>query len=58
MRRQPWLFCFLVPDIDQGPIPAPQTLLFFAGFLVRWTDIPNYWKWYAYLDVMRCVGRP
>lgn len=23
------------------------TLLFFAGFLLRWKNIPNYWKWCA-----------
>ncbi len=23
----------------------PQTLLFFAGFLIRFDKIPNYWKW-------------
>jgi hypothetical protein len=22
-----------------------QTLLFFAGCLIRWDDIPNYWRW-------------
>lgn len=31
----------------------PQTLLFFAGFLIRFSSIPDYWKWYAYIDVLR-----
>jgi hypothetical protein len=29
------------------------TLLFFAGFLIRFDKIPNYWKWYSYIDVLR-----
>ena len=30
-----------------------QTLLFFAGCLIRFEQIPNYWKWYSYIDVLR-----
>lgn len=30
-----------------------QSLLFFAGCLIRWVDIPAYWKWFAYIDVLR-----
>lgn len=30
-----------------------QMLLFFAGMLIRWTDIPNYWRWFSYIDVLR-----
>lgn len=29
------------------------TLLFFAGFLFRFDDIPAWWQWYAYLDYLR-----
>ena len=29
------------------------TLLFFAGFLFRFDDIPLYWRWYAYIDFLR-----
>lgn len=32
-----------------------QALLFFAGCLIRWEDIPNYWKWFGYIDVLRCA---
>jgi hypothetical protein len=34
--------------------PTPlQTLLFFAGFFIRFETIPKYWQWYAYIDVLR-----
>lgn len=26
------------------PLPQVVTLLFFAGFLLRWDDIPRYWR--------------
>ena len=29
------------------------TLLFFAGWLIRRDDIPAYWSWYYYIDLMR-----
>jgi ABC-2 type transporter len=29
------------------------SLLFFSGFLFRFDDIPGWWQWYAYLDVLR-----
>jgi hypothetical protein len=25
-------------------------LLFFVGLLIRWQDIPSYWKWLVYLN--------
>jgi ABC-2 type transporter len=35
-------------------VPRPQvTLLFFAGLLFRFDDMPGYWQWYAYLDFLR-----
>ena len=30
-----------------------MTLLFFAGFLFRFDDIPPWWQWYAYIDYLR-----
>ena len=30
-----------------------QTLMFFAGFLIRFSQIPKYWQWYGYIDVLR-----
>ena len=44
-----------VPSLIGSPclLCVPQTLLFFAGFLLRFDDIPNYWKWYSYIDVLR-----
>jgi hypothetical protein len=33
-------------DVANAALPAyVVTLLFFGGFLLRWDDIPNYWKW-------------
>jgi ATP-binding cassette, subfamily G (WHITE), member 2 len=29
------------------------TLLFFGGFLMRFSDIPKYMQWYSYIDFMR-----
>ncbi|GAB4821434.1 hypothetical protein N2152v2_008480 [Parachlorella kessleri] len=29
------------------------SLLFFTGCLLRWVDIPNYWRWYAYINFLR-----
>ena len=34
-------------------LPRTQTLLFFAGFLIRFSQIPKYWQWYSYIDVLR-----
>eukprot|EP00195_Chlamydomonas_chlamydogama_P009759 CAMPEP_0202901782 /NCGR_PEP_ID=MMETSP1392-20130828/14649_1 /ASSEMBLY_ACC=CAM_ASM_000868 /TAXON_ID=225041 /ORGANISM="Chlamydomonas chlamydogama, Strain SAG 11-48b" /LENGTH=615 /DNA_ID=CAMNT_0049588397 /DNA_START=85 /DNA_END=1932 /DNA_ORIENTATION=+ len=44
------------PNLDVANALLPTyvvTLLFFAGFLFRLDDIPNYWKWYSYIDFMR-----
>ena len=35
------------------PLVLQMTLLFFCGFLIRISDIPAYWKWYSYLDLVR-----
>ncbi|PRW20409.1 P-loop containing nucleoside triphosphate hydrolase [Chlorella sorokiniana] len=41
-------------DVANAALPAyVVTLLFFSGFLIRFEKIPNYWKWYAYIDVLR-----
>jgi ATP-binding cassette, subfamily G (WHITE), member 2 len=29
------------------------TLLFFAGFLFRFDDMPSYWQWYSYINFLR-----
>ena len=29
------------------------TLLFFGGFLFRFEDMPEYWKWYSYINFLR-----
>lgn len=41
-------------EIANAALPAyVVTLLFFAGFLIRFKDIPNYWRWYSYLNFLR-----
>lgn len=38
-------------DVANASLPAyGVTLLFFAGFLLRLQDMPNYWYWYAKID--------
>lgn len=44
------------PNMDVANATLPTyvvTLLFFAGFLFRITDIPNYWFWYSRIDFLR-----
>ena len=46
----------LSPNMDVANAALPTlvvTFLFFAGFLLRWTDIPPWWQWYGYIDVLR-----
>lgn len=46
----------LSPNMDIANAALPSyvvTLLFFAGFLLRWDDIPVWWKWYGYIDFLR-----
>ncbi|KAL4431462.1 hypothetical protein ABPG75_006718 [Micractinium tetrahymenae] len=46
----------LSPNMDVANAALPTyvvSLLFFSGFLIRFDAIPNYWKWYAYIDVLR-----
>jgi ABC-type multidrug transport system permease subunit len=44
------------PNMDVANAALPSyvvTLLFFAGFLLRWDDIPKWWQWYGYIDFLR-----
>ncbi|GAX75653.1 hypothetical protein CEUSTIGMA_g3097.t1 [Chlamydomonas eustigma] len=44
------------PNLDVANALLPTyvvTLLFFAGFLIKLNQIPNYWNWYSYLDFIR-----
>ena len=35
-------------EIASAALPTyVVSLLFYAGFLLRWKNIPNYWKWCA-----------
>lgn len=46
----------LSPNMDIANAALPSyvvTLLFFAGFLLRWVDIPKWWQWYGYIDFLR-----
>lgn len=41
-------------DVANAALPAyVVTLLFFAGFLIRFDDMPKYWQWYAYINILR-----
>ena len=45
-----YLIAALSPNMEVANAALPTyvvTLLFFAGFLLRWKNIPNYWKWCA-----------
>eukprot|EP00955_Chlamydomonas_euryale_P020915 221524-Chlamydomonas_euryale.AAC.4 len=44
------------PNLDVANALLPTyvvTLLFFAGFLFRLTDIPPWWYWYSFIDFLR-----
>lgn len=44
------------PNMDVANALLPSyivTLIFFSGFLLRWEQIPVWWKWYAYIDFLR-----
>mmetsp|Transcript_15663 Transcript_15663/g.27086 ORF Transcript_15663/g.27086 Transcript_15663/m.27086 type:complete len:488 (-) Transcript_15663:808-2271(-) len=46
----------LSPNMDIANALLPTyvvTLLFFAGFLFRFDDMPPWWKWYSYINFMR-----
>lgn len=41
-------------DVANAALPAyVVTLLFFAGFLFRFKDIPDYWFWYSKINFIR-----
>ena len=51
-----YLISALSPNMEAANAILPTyvvTLLFFAGFLIRPADTPAYWKWYAYVDLMK-----
>ena len=51
-----YLISALSPNMEAANAILPTyvvTLLFFAGFLIRPADTPDYWKWYAYVDLMK-----
>ena len=44
------------PNMDVANAALPTyvvTLLFFAGFLFRFQDIPDYWFWYSKINFLR-----
>jgi ABC-type multidrug transport system permease subunit len=46
----------LSPNMDVANAALPTyvvSLLFFSGFLIRYDDIPNYWKWYSFIDFLK-----
>jgi ATP-binding cassette, subfamily G (WHITE), member 2 len=46
----------LSPNMDVANAALPSyvvTLLFFGGFLMRWSDMPKYWQWYGYINFLR-----
>eukprot|EP00892_Ulva_mutabilis_P005857 jgi/Ulvmu1/3643/UM017_0057.1 len=46
----------LAPNMDVANAALPTyvvTLLFFGGFLFRFEDMPQYWKWYSYINFLR-----
>lgn len=41
-------------DVAGAVLPAyATTLLFFAGFMIPWGQLPDYWRWYATIDHLR-----
>lgn len=51
-----YLISALSPNMEAANAILPTyvvTLLFFAGFLIRPADTPDYWKWYPYVDLMK-----
>lgn len=46
----------LSPNMDVANAALPTyvaTFMFFSGFLIRYDDIPVWWKWYSYLNPLR-----
>jgi hypothetical protein len=41
-------------DVANAALPAYiVTLIFFSGFLLRYEQIPVWWKWYSYIDFLK-----
>ncbi|GAB4821435.1 hypothetical protein N2152v2_008481 [Parachlorella kessleri] len=41
-------------DTANAALPAYVTmLLFFTGLLLRWDDIPKYWRWFSYINFLK-----
>jgi hypothetical protein len=47
---QQYVHCHTLEEMFDGWLSCR----FFNGFLFRLDVIPNYWKWYSYIDFMRC----
>jgi ABC-type polysaccharide/polyol phosphate export permease len=46
------------PNMDVANAALPvyvSTLLFFGGFLFTFDAMPPWWKWYSYINPLRCV---
>ncbi len=42
-------------DVAGAVLPAyATTLLFFAGFMIPWGQLPDYWRWYATIGGSGC----
>lgn len=51
-----YLVASISPNMDVANALLPIyaiTLMFFAGFLVRFDNMPPWWKWYSYIDFGR-----
>ena len=41
-------------EVANAILPAyVVSLLFFVGLLIRFPDIPQYWRWFTYLNPLR-----
>lgn len=51
-----YVIATIAPNMDVANAALPTyvvTLLFFGGFLFRFEDMPEYWKWYSYINFLR-----
>ncbi len=45
----------LSPNIDVANAALPcyiTTLIFFSGLLILWSEIPDWWSWYRYINFL------
>eukprot|EP00884_Botryococcus_braunii_P007530 jgi/Botrbrau1/16779/Bobra.150_2s0014.1 len=50
-----YFFAAISPTLDIANVGLQTyavTLLFFSGFLIRYDDMPKYWRWYSYLNFL------